>query len=50
MTIPRFHEDGRKIGYPRSIQCANGNIVTTYDFWNEQTGSEPYITATLWKL
>ena len=39
---------GTDMGYPRSLQCANGNVVTTYYFWDKQGGPERYIAATIW--
>jgi hypothetical protein len=39
---------GRDIGYPRSVQRADGRVVTIYYFWDEQTGPERYIAASIW--
>ncbi len=39
---------GRDIGYPRSVQTANGNVVTTYYFWDKESGPERHIAATIW--
>ena len=39
---------GRDMGYPRTLQCANGKVVTTYYFWDKQSGPERYIAATIW--
>jgi photosystem II stability/assembly factor-like uncharacterized protein len=39
---------GRDIGYPRSVQRPDGKIVTIYYFWDEKTGPERYIAATIW--
>jgi hypothetical protein len=39
---------GTDMGYPRSLQCADGNVVTTYYFWDKQGGPERYIAATIW--
>lgn len=39
---------GRDIGYPRSVQRPDGKVVTTYYFWDKETGPERYIAATLW--
>jgi hypothetical protein len=39
---------GRDLGYPRSVQRADGKIVTVYYFWDEKTGPERYIAATIW--
>ena len=39
---------GRDIGYPRSIQMANGNVVTVYYFWDRKLGPERFIAATIW--
>ncbi len=39
---------GRDIGYPRSIQRPDGRVVTIYYFWDEKTGPERYIAASIW--
>jgi BNR repeat-like domain len=39
---------GRDLGYPRSIQRSDGKVVTVYYFWDEKTGPERYIAATIW--
>lgn len=39
---------GRDMGYPRSIQTASGHVVTAYYFWDEASGPERYIAATIW--
>jgi hypothetical protein len=39
---------GRDIGYPRSVQRSDGKIVTVYYFWDEKTGPERYIAASIW--
>jgi len=39
---------GTDMGYPRTLQCANGNIVTVYYFWDKAQGPERYIAATIW--
>ena len=39
---------GRDMGYPCSRQCANGNVVTAYYFWDQESGPERYIAATVW--
>jgi hypothetical protein len=39
---------GRDIGYPRSVQRRDGKVVTVYYFWDEKTGPERYIGATIW--
>jgi hypothetical protein len=36
------------LGYPRAVQRAVGVIVTAY-YYNDRTGPERYIAATLWK-
>ena len=46
--ILRNDGGGRDIGYPRSVQRPDGRIVTIYYFWDEKTGAERYIAATLW--
>jgi hypothetical protein len=40
---------GRDIGYPRSVQRPDGRVVTIYYFWDEQTGPERYIAASIWE-
>jgi hypothetical protein len=44
----RTNGGGTDLGYPRSLQCANGHVVTTYYFWDKQDGPERYIAATIW--
>ena len=39
---------GRDVGYPRSIQRPDGRVVTIYYFWDEKTGPERYIAASIW--
>lgn len=39
---------GRDLGYPRSVQCPDGRVVTIYYFWDEKTGPERYIAASIW--
>jgi hypothetical protein len=39
---------GRDIGYPRSVQRNDGKVVTIYYFWDEATGPERYIAASIW--
>jgi hypothetical protein len=39
---------GRDIGYPRSVQRPDGRVVTIYYFWDEKTGPERYIAASVW--
>jgi hypothetical protein len=39
---------GRDLGYPRSVQRRDGKVVTVYYFWDEKTGPERYIAATIW--
>lgn len=36
------------IGYPVSVQRADGKVVTIYYYWDEETGPERYIAATIW--
>lgn len=38
---------GRDIGYPRTIQNADGKLVTIY-YFHDQPKSERYIAATIW--
>jgi len=39
---------GRDIGYPRSVQRPDGKVVAIYYFWDERTGPERYIAASIW--
>jgi hypothetical protein len=45
-----LRQDGgsRDLGYCRSVQRPDGKIVTVYYFWDEKTGPERYIAATIW--
>ena len=45
-----LREDGGNwdIGYPRSVQRPDGKVVTIYYYWDEETGPERYIAATIW--
>jgi hypothetical protein len=40
---------GRDLGYPRSVQRADGKVVTVYYFWDTKTGPERYIAASIWQ-
>lgn len=44
-----LREDGgnHDIGYPRSVQRADGQVVTIY-YFNDSPGGERYIAATIW--
>ena len=46
--ILRQDSGGRDLGYPRSVQRPDGKVVTIYYIWDEQTGPERYIAATIW--
>jgi hypothetical protein len=46
--ILRADAGGWDIGYPRTVQRADGKLVTMYYYWDEQTGDERYIASTLW--
>jgi hypothetical protein len=46
--ILRDDGGGRDLGYPRSIQRRDGRVVTIYYFWDEKTGPERYVAATIW--
>jgi hypothetical protein len=39
---------GQDLGYPRSVQRPDGKVVTVYYFWDEHTGPERYIAASIW--
>lgn len=45
-----LREDGgnHDLGYPRTVQCADGRMVTVY-YFNDQPKSERYIAATIWQ-
>jgi hypothetical protein len=36
------------IGYPRTVQRPNGDVVTVY-YWNDVATGERYIAATIWR-
>jgi hypothetical protein len=36
------------LGYPRTVQRADGTVVTVY-YFNDSPGGERYIASTLWK-
>lgn len=36
------------IGYPRTVQRPNGEVVTAY-YWNDDAAGERYIAATVWR-
>ena len=38
---------GRDIGYPRSVQRADGKVVTVY-YFHDKPKSDRYIAATIW--
>jgi len=46
--ILRADGGNRDIGYPRTVQRADGTIVTVY-YYNDQAEGERYIAATLWQ-
>ena len=46
--VLRDNGGGRDVGYPRSVQRLDGEVVTVYYFWDTQTGPERYIAATIW--
>ena len=35
------------LGYPRTVQCPDGKIVTVY-YFNDAKDQERYIAATIW--
>jgi hypothetical protein len=47
--ILRNDGGGRDLGYVRSVQRPDGKIVTVYYFWDEKTGPERYLAATIWE-
>lgn len=46
--VLRADGGGRDLGYPRSVQRLDGKVVTVYYFWDQQSGPERYIAATIW--
>jgi CubicO group peptidase (beta-lactamase class C family) len=46
--VLRADGGGRDLGYPRSVQRRDGKVVTIYYFWDQKTGPERYIAATIW--
>lgn len=46
----RLHDGAgnHDIGYPRTIQRPNGEVVAVY-YWNDEAGGERYIAATTWR-
>lgn len=38
----------RDVGYPRTVQRANGDLVTIYYIWDKESAPERYIGATIW--
>jgi hypothetical protein len=44
-----LRQDGKSwdVGYPRTVQRADGKIITAY-YFNDQRGKERYIAATIW--
>ncbi len=46
--ILRDNGGGRDLGYSRSVQRPDGNVVTVYYFWDQKTGPERYVAATIW--
>jgi len=46
--ILRQDGGGRDLGYPRSVQRPDGKVVTVYYFWDQKTGPERDIAATIW--
>ncbi len=46
--ILRTDGGNHDIGYPVSVQRNDGKVVTIYYYWDEETGPERYIGATIW--
>jgi predicted neuraminidase len=46
--ILRTDGGNHDIGYPVSVQRADGRVVTVYYYWDRETGPERYIGATIW--
>jgi predicted neuraminidase len=46
--ILRTDGGNHDIGYPASVQRADGKVVTIYYYWDKETGPERYIAATIW--
>jgi len=56
MPVPYFAEiilrhdgNGWDLGYPRTVQRPDGNIVTMY-YFNDTSSKERYTAATIWSL
>ncbi len=47
-VVLRADGGGRDLGYPRSVQRPDGKVVTVYYFWDQKSGAERYIAATIW--
>ncbi len=47
--ILRDDGGGRDLGYPRSVQRPDGKVITVYYMWDQKTGPERYIAATIWE-
>jgi len=46
-VVLRNDGGGRDLGYPRSVQTADGKVVTTY-YFNDDPKQTRYIVATIW--
>jgi hypothetical protein len=47
--VLRADGGNRDLGYVRSVQRSDGKMVTIYYFWDQNSGPERYIAATIWK-
>ena len=48
-TVLRDDGGNRDIGYVRTVQRPDGKLVTVYYFWDQKTGPERYLAATIWE-
>ena len=46
--VLRDNGGNHDIGYPRTVQRSDGNVVTVY-YFNDAPDGERYIAATIWK-
>ena len=47
-VVLRDNGGDHDVGYPRTVQCPDGVVVTVY-YFDEEPDGERFIEATLWK-
>ena len=47
-VVLREHAGGGDMGYPRTVQRSDGAMVTVY-YWYDASGTDRYISATIWQ-